>query len=134
MQLSDLEFINQFEDQTLDTVHFNHIGHLRLCWLNLQQYDLKTAIEKTCNGIRAYAESLGANDKFHRTITEFLVRLINSRVNSHSTNSFDEFLDTNKDLVTDAQSVLRQFYSSSLLSSAVARVNYQQPDLLKLAS
>lgn len=134
MQLSDLEFVNQFEDQTLDPVHFNHTGHLRLCWLNLQRYELETAIEKTCQGIQYYAGSQGAHDKFHRTITEFLVRLINSRVNNQSTNSFAEFLDTNKDLVNDAQNVLNQFYSTSLLGSTDARVNYQQPDLLQLAS
>ena len=134
MQLSDLEFINQFEDQSLDPVHFNHIGHLRLCWLYLQENTLETAIEKTCKGIQHYAGSQGAHDKFHRTITEFLVRLIHSRVTGQAAGSFDDFLDTNKDLVNDAQSVLGQFYSSSLLSSADARVNYFRPDLLKLAS
>ena len=132
MQPSDFEFVTQFEDRTLDPEHFNHIGHLRLCWLYLQQYDLETAVEKTCQGIQSYAQSLGANDKFHRTITEFLVRLIDSRINSHPTDSFDAFLLNNKDLVKDAQSVLGQFYSTSLLSSADARLNYIQPDLIAL--
>ncbi len=132
MQLSDFEFVKQFEDQTLDPEHFNHVGHLRLCWLYLQQHDLETAIKKTCTGIQCYAESLGADDKFHRTITEFLVRFINSRINRQPVDSFDAFLLSNQDLVNDAQSVLGQFYSTPLLSSADARLNYMQPDLIAL--
>ena len=133
MQLSDDEFVQQFEARSLDPIHFNHVGHLRLCWLYLQQYDLETAIEKICTGIQSYAMSLGANDKFHRTITEFLVRLIHSRVISQNNASFTAFLANNDDLVNRAQDVLHQFYSASLLRSATARLNYRQPDLIKLA-
>ncbi len=129
MQLTDYEFVEQFEDQTLDPVHFNHVGHLRLCWLYLQQYDLETTVQMTCTGIKSYAASLGANDKFHRTITEFLARLIHQRIAHQATHSFDDFLNNNQDLVTDAQSVLGQFYSTSLLSSEEARLNYLPPDL-----
>ena len=134
MQLENSEFIEQFENQTLDPAHFNHVGHLRLCWLYLQKYELETAVEKTCTGIQRYAQSLGANDKFHRTTTEFLVRLVGLRVNRQPCDSFDAFLESNQDLVNDAQAVLSQFYSTSLLSSKDARLNYLQPDLVKLAS
>jgi len=134
MQLSDNEFIKQFENQTLDPTHFNHIGHLRLCWLYLQKYDFENAIEYTCLGIHAYAQSLGANDKFHRTITEFLVRYIHSKINLQPQYSFSKFLKTNKNLVNDAQSVLGQYYSTSLLTSENTRLNYIPPDLFALSN
>ena len=130
MPLSDREFATQFENLKLDPVHFNHVGHLRICWLYLHQYELQTAINHTCNGIQSYATSLGATGKFHRTITEFLVRLINSRINGSANDCFDVFLEQNRDLVDDAQQILTMHYSKSILAGDAARVNYIQPDLI----
>ena len=133
MQLSDSTFITQFENLSLNPENFNHIGHLRLCWLYLNQYELESAIEKTCTGIQLYATSLGAKEKFHRTITEFLVRMINDRNQMDPCSSFDVFLDKNEDLVTDALSLLEQYYSNDLLDSPAARISYLKPDLIQLS-
>lgn len=73
--LDDQTFLKQFESLTLEPCHFNHIGHLRLAWLYLQSNDVSQAAKLTSNGIKAYAESLGANNKFHLTITNALYQL-----------------------------------------------------------
>lgn len=76
MGLPDNEFLKQFEAKKLPPEEFTHTGHLRLAWLYINQYELDTAIDKITHGIDAHASSLGAPDKFHYTITEALVRIM----------------------------------------------------------
>ncbi len=88
MKLSDKEFIEAFEDQSLQPELFNHYGHLRLGWLYLKAYPLDIAIEKTVSGISAYASSLGATDKFQHTLTEAIIRIMAVRMKQKPFDSF----------------------------------------------
>ncbi|MCX4027199.1 hypothetical protein [Spartinivicinus marinus] len=130
MPLSDQDFIEQFEQQTLPTEYFNHVGHLRLAWLYLQQYELNAAINKTTTGIQAYANHLGVKDKFHHTITEALVHIIHHRTLAIVDSNFSDFLLANQDLVNNAKDVLGQYYSASVLFSAEAKKLFVEPDKL----
>jgi hypothetical protein len=78
--LSDETFIAQFENHTLSADYFDHLGHLRIGWLYLNQYDTNSAIERACTGIETYAQSLGAGDKFHFTITDATMRIMAKRI------------------------------------------------------
>ena len=127
-QLSDTEFLFQFENQTLNVRHFNHIGHLRLAWLYLNRYDVDTAVKFACAGIQAYSVSLGASRKFHVTITDALVRIMAQRRDIMREKEWELFLVENKDLVEDALSVLDQYFSRALLFSEQARTSLVQPD------
>ena len=127
--LSDSAFVHQFEQKTLDPTHFNHIGHIRLAWIYLQSHDLEEASNMTCSGIKAYAESLGAKDKFHYTITCALVQIIYSSLQEHSDKSWEAFVERNQDLVADALQILHQHYSSELLFSDSAKNAFVPPDL-----
>lgn len=130
--LSDQEFIQQFEALTLDPVHLNHQGHLRLAWLYLQKDHLGRAIELTCSGIKAYAESLGATDKFHYTITDALVRVIWQRMKDVQSTDWRAFLESNQDLQKDALQVLYQYYSEHVLFSEDAKTSWVPPDLKRI--
>jgi hypothetical protein len=130
--LSDKTFLTQFESKTLDPVHFSHLGHIRLAWLYLNRMPLDTALEKVCSGINSYAISLGANSKFHLTITDALVRIIAKRINASDDKSWSFFLEQNNDLISDAQSILAQHFSEKLLFSEVARSTLVEPDLKSL--
>ena len=128
-QLSDELFLMQFENQTLSPVHFSHIGHLRLAWLYLNHYDVETAAQRTCTGIKRYAESLGAHTKFHLTITDSLVRIMAGRVNQSQATSWLAFLADNQDLVDDAIAVLLLYFSRDVLFSESARTTLAAPDI-----
>ena len=128
-ELSDHKFIEQFESLTLDKQFFDHIGHMRLTWLYLNQYDLEKSILLVNKNIKAYAESLGAKDKFHFTITTALVRIIDKRLILSQSFSWNKFLTNNYDLVDDAISVLLQYYTSELLFSDAARASFIEPDV-----
>ena len=128
-QLDDDSFINQFENQTLDVVHFSHLGHMRLAWLYLSRHTVDEATQKVCNGISAYAESLGAKDKFNITLTYSFVLLMASRINNVSKQDFSAYLQSNEDLVNNAGTVLAKHFSNELLFSEQAKKTVMQPDL-----
>lgn len=128
--IGDAEFIWQFENQTLDPKYFDHVGHLRLACLYLDDRPLDEAIEATCSGIKAYAESLGASMKFHRTITEALVRIIQERrIDRATPENWRRFVEGNADIVEDCTAVLMTFYSEERLFGDEARTSYLQADL-----
>ena len=129
-QLSDKEFLKQFENQTLHPDHFKHIDHLRLAWLYISNNDdIETSVELVRSGIKAYAVSLDVGDKFHLTITDSIVRIIVRRIEKLEQKKFQLFLDQNRDLVDDAKSVLLQYFSKDLLFSDTARTSLVQPDI-----
>ncbi len=127
-QLNDTDFLAQFENQTLNPKHFNHVGHLRLAWLYLNQYDVETAVQRSCSGIQTYATSLGATTKFHFTITDALVRIMAQRIAQMPVKQWTIFLNENSDLVDNAISVLTQHFSKDVLFSEQARQTVVQPD------
>jgi len=128
-EISDSDFLSQFENKSLDHLHFDHLGHLRIAWLYLNAQDLDSAIRSTCTGIKTYAESLGAKDKFSYTITNALVRIMATRIRDLNDRSWQGFIRQNNDLVNDAMSVLLLHFSEALLFSEVARTSIIAPDL-----
>jgi len=127
--LDDKTFLQQFENQTLDPVHFSHLGHLRLAWLYLYHNDLDVALEKVCLGIKAYAESLGADTKFHLTMTDAFVRIMAKRIDAMEKKSWQDFLESNGDLLKNSRAVLLEYFSEGLLFSEEARTSLLQPDI-----
>lgn len=127
--LSNGEFLRQFRNKTLNPVHFNHVGHLRLSWIYLTHHDLETAVQGVCSGIKGYAESLGADTKFHITITDSLVRIMAKRLEAMTQKDWQSFLAQNKDIIDDAISVLLQYFSKDLLFSESARTALVVPDI-----
>ena len=130
--LSDVEFLEEFENLTLKPEEFNHTAHIRIAWLYLSKYNLEDAILLTCKGIKCYAESLGAKEKYHATITCALVRIISLKKNLSRGQNFACFIDTNKNLVNNALKILKQYYSDELLFSEKARLTYVEPDISRL--
>lgn len=129
MTISDTTFLKKFEDQTLSPDYFNHYGHLRLTWLYLKMFPLETAIDKVTNGISAYANSLGAKDKFQHTLTEAIVRIMASRLKQHNESSIEEYLDNNRDLEEDLWRVISEHYSKERLTSDKAIASFVEADL-----
>ena len=130
--LSDDEFLKQFEDNSLPPEYFSHLGHLRLAWLYVTKHDLDSAISKTCDGIKSYAESLGAHDKFHYTMTHAFVKIIHQRMLDQGDHGWREFLNRNQDLVNTAAEVLLQYFREETLFSKNARKQLVSADLMPL--
>lgn len=130
--LTDTEFVAAFADGSLPPACFDHRGHLRLAWLCLNTGPEEAAVERVCAGIARLAARLGVPGKYHRTLTEALVRLIAARVRRAPGTDFAAFLAANPDLVADAKAVLARHYSAARLDSAEARSRFLPPDLQAL--
>lgn len=128
----DKQFLARFESLTLDPASFDHKAHLRLAFLCICQEGVEPAVERVERGIRAFAASVGAANKYHQTITEAFVRVIGLRLTRQAVPDWQGFLELNPDLVNQAQNVLLQHYSPERLFSAEARTRFLEPDLLPL--
>lgn len=123
------EFLQQFENHTLDVERFDHLGHIRIAWIYLTKYPLDDAIEKVNKGIASYAKSKGANDKFQLTLTEAIVRILATRLLPNVDHSFKNFLSENQDLITDLPLILEKHYSKEMLYSERAKKVFIAPDI-----
>jgi len=127
--LSHVQFLQQFENQRLDPIHFDHLGHIRVAWIYLIRYEYLVAVDKVCTGIKAYANSIGAKDKFNTTITIAIMQIMSKRLNDVSDKSWQNFCAKNLDILEDALSLLLQHYSKEKLFSNTAKLNVIQPDI-----
>ena len=126
--LTDAEFLAQFRAGTLDPREFDHRGHVRAGWLYLTQLPTEVAIERLAEDIQRYATGLGAAGKFHRTITEALMRLLASHLPHEKQLSWEQLLERHPIILNDARGLLLRFYSESQLASPEARTQFVPPD------
>lgn len=124
--------IDTLETASLDPDAFDHPAHVYAAWLYLEQWPLQEATNRFCRAIRRLTVKLGAEMKYHETITCFYMQLINERRKASASSNWQQFMTANKDLVHDARKTLARYYSEELLGSELARQQYLLPD--KLAS
>jgi hypothetical protein len=130
--MTDDEFFSSFSDCSLPPAHFNHLGHVRLGWICLQRHAPDQAIALACDGIARYAAHLGAADKFHRTLTEALMRMLLAEGAADRGVPWSAFEQRAVALLADARALLARHYSPALLARASARRQFAAPDLLPL--
>ncbi|MBN3563679.1 hypothetical protein [Aliamphritea spongicola] len=133
IMLQDADFITQFEDCSLSPDYFDHRGHIRIAWLYVDKYGPAAALEKLVAGIRRYAGSLGADDKFHYTITAALLQILEQRQTGCQAAGWQAFIELNADLLTDAQQLLLRHYRQDVLFSEAAKAGWVEPDLQPFA-
>lgn len=120
--------IESFEAAQINADAFDHEAHVYTAWLYLNEWPLNEAIDRFCQAIRHLTVSLGAEDKYHETITWFFLLLIHQRRQNDPSASWQTFREQNLDLVTGAGPLLRQHYTAQTLASDVARQTFVLPD------
>lgn len=130
--LSDDEFIAAFLACGLPPSAFDHLGHLRMAWILLQRLPLEDAVEAACQGIERFAAHLAVPDKYHRTLSEALARLMAYHGGADPARSWPDFVAANPALVRDARGLLERHYSPGLMASAEARRRFLDPDRMPL--
>ncbi|UGQ46565.1 hypothetical protein [Massilia endophytica] len=126
--MNDEDFLRQLGDCTLPPQHFNHLGHVRLAWLNLRRRPFGQAVQHTCGTIRNYATHLGASGKFHCTVTTALVHLLREAGACRPDLDWEGFLCEAAPLLADARGRLSLHYSEGVLASEAARQAFVPPD------
>lgn len=130
--LDDDAFLDAIARCQLPAADFGHCEHLRLAWLHLRRGPRQAAIDHCCADIARFAAHHGAATKFHRTVTEALLRLMAHGGAADESLDWDGFLSRNPGLLADARGLLARHYSPTLLASDDARRCFLPPDLLPL--
>jgi hypothetical protein len=129
--MTDDEFLQAFMDCTLPNDQFHHGDHLRLVWLLVRRLGFESAGVATAAGIRRFAASKGHTNKYHETMTQFWVRIVDhARRTRPDIEDFDQFLAAFPHL-TDKHLPLRHWQPETIFSPA-ARATWITPDLLPL--
>lgn len=125
--LTDGAFLEALQSANLPAGSFDHQGHVRAAWLYLKANEEAVAIEQFVASIKHLVKTLGAEDKYHETITRALMHLIAKRMQDEPT--WEAFCEREQDLMHNAKAVLLTYYTEALLFSDKAKHTWQQPDI-----
>ncbi|HET9372595.1 MAG TPA: hypothetical protein VFO19_20170 [Vicinamibacterales bacterium] len=130
---SDRAFLSAFEGLELAGADFSHRSHIRYAWLVRRVAGADAARDRIERGIRAFAEAQGAAAKYHVTITEAWVRLVEAAIASDPPDereTFDAWVARHAPLLDSSR--LAQHFSLDRLRSEPARIGWVEPDLASL--
>src|SRR5262249_52537108 len=114
--LEDDAFVAEFESCRFPNAQFRHADHIRLAWIYLRRYDYQAAEKRMRRSIREFACHLGADQKYHETITILWMRLVNAALQLTSKPSnFSEFASAHTWLLN--KEAIFEFYSRDLILS-----------------
>lgn len=132
--MSDQLFLKRFEACDIDPKQFDHEAHLRLGWIYICRYSLNDALNRFSDGLRRFTQKVGAEAKYHETITWFFLMLIAERQTQGDFTTFDSFLKANRDLADKTDPILLRYYSKERLDTPQARGQFLLPDRMSQLS
>jgi hypothetical protein len=124
MELDDAAFVRAFE--ACELTPFHHADHLRIAWIYLRALPAAEADARMAAGLRRFAASRGASEKYHETLTLVWLRLVAAAIGAHAPVTFDDLLAAEPALLDQARPLT--FYSRERLDSAAARTRWVAPD------
>lgn len=117
--------VQAFEQAQLDPSRFHHREHLFVAWCYLQAMPLEDALARYVRHLRKLVKVLGAEQKFHRTMTWGWLVLLDAAMDASPGLSFDALLAAHPELVKlDA---LRAHWPQATLDSTEARRRFVLP-------
>lgn len=127
--------INRFETFEIAASEFTHALHVEVAWSYLATMPVDRALTRFAEGLRRLASHLGADGKYHETITWAYLLLINERRQRLGEgHSWSEFCDANPDLLIYRPNPLAHYYRPETLASELARRVFLLPDRLVTSS
>jgi hypothetical protein len=120
--------ISNFETGDVDAERFDHEAHVYVGWLYIQQYELPEAITRFDAALKRLVTKVGAESKYHATLTWFFLLLIAERFLPDE--SWDAFKQRNDDLLGGSKALLSRYYSEEYLFSNRARAHFVLPNQL----
>ena len=117
--------IEQFEAAAIDPDLFDHEAHVFVGWQYVMAWPLGEAVSRFDAALRRLVAKLGAESKYHATLTWFYLLLIHERAIDGE--SWDAFKARNPDLL-DSKTLLARYYTDEYLFSDDARQRFVLPD------
>jgi len=123
------DFLAAFEAGTLPEECFHHRDHVRAAWLLLREEPPAVALARFSSALKRFAAAKGKTRLYHETITWAYLLLINERMERGGRGlDWNEFAESNPDLLTWRPSVLDEYYTSETIGSDLARRVFLLPD------
>lgn len=118
-----------FEQGTLDPAHFSHRIHLALAWQYLQRNGFPEGATQFRHHLKNYVTKVGAQSKYHETITWAYLVLLNEELclRSPPNESFDAMIQRRPDLLNHRNGPIARCYSKAQLESPEARRVFMLP-------
>ncbi len=116
--------IAEFDAGRLQPEQFTHAEHIRMGWLYLVNYGQDEGAERFRDALKRFTKSIGAESKYHETITCFFLHEISARIDG---GDWIDFKAANADLF-DGKTLLNRHYSPAAINSSLARRQYVAPD------
>lgn len=128
LSLNNNDFDAQFANCILPPELFTHEAHLRLAWIHLDRHGLDLAKENIPLLIQNYVAHLGAQDKYHHTLTVAAVEIVNHFMKISETNNFSDFIAEFPQLKFEFKLLIGCHYSYNIFDSKEAKLRYVEPD------
>ncbi|HEX9286583.1 MAG TPA: hypothetical protein VF999_04875 [Thermoanaerobaculia bacterium] len=123
------DFLAAFEAGTLPEECFHHRDHVRAAWLLLREEPPAAALARFSSALKRFAAAKGKTRLYHETITWAYLLLINERMERGGRGlDWNDFAESNPDLLTWRPSVLDEYYTSETIGSDLARRVFLLPD------
>lgn len=130
-KLTDSQFEKQFSNGTLPPSLFSHEAHLRLAWIHIKKYGVENAVKNIRQQLKDYVKAVGAEDKYHETVTIASVRAVNHFIRKSETESFADFIKENEQLLNNFKHLLLTHYRTDIFNSKIAKKEYIEPELIQ---
>ncbi len=118
-----------FENGSLDPAQFSHRLHLSLAWSYLQRDGFPEGALLFRQHLQNYVARVGAQGKYHETITWAYLVLLNEELclRSPAGESFDAMIQRRPDLLDHRNGPIARCYSKAQLDSPEARRVFMLP-------
>jgi hypothetical protein len=126
--LEDEGLVTQLEAGTLAPALFNHEAHIRIGYLYLCDGNFTSALDRMRQSLTNFTIIVGAEGKYHETITAAYLALINEHLQRDGdAGGWPGFIAQHPDLL--ASDLLSRYYDSDILKSDLARSTFVLPKL-----
>ena len=135
--MSSESLTERFKRQEIYPNEFNHLAHLKVAWDYIHEYSMVEAREKFHQDIIKLTKVLGAEEKYHRTLTDFFLDYLYQvkwYLNHNGTSSESWALVEQECslLIKNAKKLISYYYSDELINSDLARTQYVDADIMPL--
>jgi hypothetical protein len=126
--MNEGKFIARFERLEIPGHEFRHADHIRVAWNYLRRADFAQGAATFMLQFRRYVRHIGAEAKYHETISWFYLVKIHERIRSNPSAPWEDFAHANPDLLDRSLTLLKAHYQPETLGSSFARRVFLLPD------
>lgn len=135
--MNTVSLVERFKKQQVEASEFNHLAHLKVAWSYIHEYSSVEARERFHSDIIKLTQVLGAEEKYHRTLTDFFIDyLYQIKWYLSSKLPSDQswlLVERNCSLLIDnAKKLVSFYYSEARINSDEARSRYLKADKIPL--